>query len=171
MRPTILFDVSIPLWGYAFGFIFSTISFIITVLVEAAVMKKHFSDLSFKKCSRYSLFVNFLSSLLGIPIAYLFSNTTSHTFTTFQDFVAGLFMLFAASPLFSPTMIISILGWWLVIAFFITLISEFVFYKWVLKSKSIQKVISFTIISNLASYVVTIVLSFVAPLILFFINQ
>lgn len=166
-----LFDASIPLWGFVFGSIFGVLAFIITVLVEAALMKRFFSDLSFKRCSWYSLLVNLLSSLLGMPIAYLFSNTTTHTFNTILDFFAELFMIFVTLSLYSPKFIISVMGWWLVLAFVITLISEFVFFKYFLKSKSIQEIVKFTVVANLASYAITTVLAFVAPFFLFLYTQ
>lgn len=172
LQSKLFFDVSIPIWGFIFGSVFGVISFIIVVLVEAAVMKRFFFDLSYKRCSIYSLLANLLSSILGFPIAYLFSNTTEQTFTTFQDFIGGLFLLFSTSFLFTPIMIFYTLGWWLILAFVITLISEFLYYKLLLKPKLILELVKFTVISNLASYAITIVLAFVAPqFIMFFTNK
>jgi hypothetical protein len=160
------FDMSIFGWVFVMGFLFGVFSFIITVLIEAIIMKRWFSEKSFFRCNLYSLLANLISTFLGIPIAFLFANANPPMVYTNLGFFASLLLLFSSTFRFPPNqLIISNFGLWLVLAFIMTFITEFIFYLILYKTTNKLKVAGFVLISNVASYTFTILLSFVVPLI------
>ena len=168
MHPKLLCDVYHVYIGALFGWIWGIIAFIITVGIEAGIMRKFF-HLSGHRCIGYSFIVNLVSIVIGIPILSL----TPHY--DLNNFVIAFFVQWSHMPLLmSVPFIILTFCVTVVIEFFVmALLIRIPEYKR-LRSNQTRHVVSkfwpenidrislfsifgYSFVSNLASYFITFI--------------
>ena len=165
MKLDLFFNAGVPLWANIFGIGYAGLAFVIATWLETMIMKSYFHEanhypLSFRKRIRYSLIINIISTILGIPIAWLVS-LDIFVPSTIGDHLLAVMWVFTLSAI-AP---ILIFGWlkWIACAFVVSVVSEFAVLFALLRPEPHTKkeVLTFSFQSNLISYAVIIILPFV----------
>lgn len=165
IKPDFLFDAGIPLEANIFGIGYAGLAFVIAVWIETMVMKPYFHEinhdpLSFRNRFKYSLIINTISTILGIPIAWLASMDTFSP-SAIGDHLLAIMWVFTLSVT-APVFIFIWLKW-IVCAFVVSVVSEFAVLFALLhpQQRTKKEVLNFSFRSNLISYAVIIILPFV----------
>jgi len=156
----LLYDAGIPLWAFLFGDAYAVLTYFFVVLIEAKIMRKHFQRLDRKKLISYSLIVNTVSTILGLLLIFLLGmrDYTPKTLFEFIYGIAAIVSVFTIPPIF-----IALYSKWLLVAFVITIVSEFTCMVYLMRPKQYMtllrprqmklEILKFTLHLNVVSYV------------------
>jgi hypothetical protein len=146
-HPHVLFDASIGLVFVYLGIGYAIFSFIVVVFVEAVIMKGYFHAIdeypfSIQKRLKYSLIINTVSAIAGLPLA---------------NYILRYGLYHSPADYFR----------WMFFAFVFTVFLEFFTTIFLIKPKPlIKEAMSFTALSNLASYAFILVFPYIWEMLL-----
>lgn len=163
------FDAGIGLLSYIFGPIYALIAFGIVTILEAWIMRKHFTGLDRKNSLRYSLTINLISTIVGIPYLFLVIYFQTNPAPSISEMLMQLMGYIGYSALL-PFAIITQMRW-ILIAFGITILVEFLVLIRLLKPRpALPKTLKYILIANSSSYLAIFLIPVISMTILFLVS-
>jgi hypothetical protein len=184
----ILYDMGNLYLLAVFGMVYGIFSFIITVVIEAGIMRKIYS-FRYLRCFGYSLVINFMSAAAGIPLMFIES-----IYDQFSSEGSSFFYVWVHVP-------VMVTFSWILISFVVTVLIEYLsllvmirmqehkrekaqtihikgseapnkqsFWPTDIDKVSKSKIISFSLAANLASYIITFTAPFGIAFLIFLIH-